>query len=110
MATVSVKLLETSARSPDLNPIEHVWDEMGRRLRRHVPGPRNWREFRDILVQEWENLPQDVIQNLIQSMPRRLQAVITARGGNTRYRRPSDLLCFNLKYNNINFLFSINFE
>lgn len=72
-------------RSPDLNPIEHVWDEMKRRLRRHVPAPRNSQELRNVLVQEWENLPQGVIQNLIQSMPRRLQAVVTARGGNTRY-------------------------
>ena len=73
------------ARSRDLNLIKHVWDEMGRHLRKHVPAPRNSRELRDILAQEWDNLPQDVIQNLIQSMPRRLQAVITARGGNTRY-------------------------
>ena len=72
-------------RSPDLNPIEHVWDEMKRRLRRQVLAPRNSQELRNVVVQEWENLPQGVIQNLIQSMPRRLQAVVTARGGNTRY-------------------------
>ncbi|KAL1489805.1 hypothetical protein ABEB36_013737 [Hypothenemus hampei] len=73
------------ARSPDLNPIEHVWDEIKRRLRKHVPAPRNSRELREMVVQEWNYLPQHVIQNLIRSMPRRLQAVIAARGGNTRY-------------------------
>lgn len=82
---VQITRFDWPARSPDLNPIEHVWDEMGRRLRRHAQAPRNSRELRQILVQEWNNFPQNVIQNLIQSMPRRLQAVITARGGNTRY-------------------------
>nr|CAH7734175.1 unnamed protein product [Callosobruchus chinensis] len=67
------------ARSSDLNPIEHVWDEMGRRLRRHVPDPRNSRELPNILVQVCDDLPQDVIQNLIQSMHNRLQAVICQR-------------------------------
>lgn len=76
---VQIRRFVWPARRPDLNPIEHVWDEIGRRLRRHVPAPRNSRELRDILVQEWDNLPQNVIENLIQSMPRRLQAVITAR-------------------------------
>lgn len=82
---VQITRFNWPARSPDLNPIEHVWDEMGRRLRRHVPPPQNSRDLRNILVQEWNNIPQEVIQNLIQSMTRRLQAVITARGGNTRY-------------------------
>ncbi|KAK9728969.1 hypothetical protein QE152_g16952 [Popillia japonica] len=76
------------ACSSDMNPIEHVWDEMGKRLRRHVSAPRNSEELRDILVQEWDNLPQNVIQNLIQSMPRHLQAVFTARGENTCYESP----------------------
>nr|CAH7756464.1 unnamed protein product [Callosobruchus chinensis] len=69
------------ARSPDLNVIEHVWDEMDRCLQRNLPAPRNSKELRNILVQVWDNPPQDDIQ----SMPRRLQAVITARGGYTLY-------------------------
>ncbi|KAK9721126.1 hypothetical protein QE152_g21727 [Popillia japonica] len=75
------------ARSPDMNPIEYVWDDVGKCLRRHVPisGQDGSGQLRNILVQEWDNLPQNVIQNLIQSMPRCLQVVIIARGGNTSY-------------------------
>ncbi|KAK9722115.1 hypothetical protein QE152_g19801 [Popillia japonica] len=58
-------------RSPDMNPIENVWDEMRKRLRRHAPVLRDSGEFRNILVQEWDNLQQ----NVIQSMPCRLQPV-----------------------------------
>nr|CAI5865314.1 unnamed protein product [Callosobruchus analis] len=57
---------------------------MGRRLWRRVPAPRNSRELRIVMVQIWDNLPQNVIQNLIQSMPRHLQVIVTARGRNTR--------------------------
>jgi hypothetical protein len=52
---------------------------------RHTAAPRTAQELRELLLQEWNNIDQNVILNLIQSMPRRLQTVINARGGNTRY-------------------------
>lgn len=82
---VGIRRFDWPARSPDMNPIEHVWDELGRRIRRHTPSPRTAQELRELLLQEWNNIDQNVIRNLIESMPRRLQAVINARGGNTRY-------------------------
>ncbi|GFS84074.1 ATP-binding cassette sub-family G member 1 [Trichonephila clavipes] len=63
------------AYSPDLNPIEHVWDMLGRRIaaRQHPPTclPKLWRT----LLDEWCNIPQDQIDNLILSMPRRYNLV-----------------------------------
>jgi transposase len=82
---VGIRRFDWPALSPDMNPIEHVWDELGRRVRRHTPAPRTAQELRELLLQEWNNIDQNVILNLIQSMPRRLQTVINARGGNTRY-------------------------
>ena len=38
------------ANSPDLNPIEHVWDSLDRRLRRRPNPPANVNEFRQALV------------------------------------------------------------
>nr|CAH7746877.1 unnamed protein product [Callosobruchus chinensis] len=45
---VRIRQFAWPACIPDLNPIEHVWDKICRRLRRHVPAPRN----SSILVQE----------------------------------------------------------
>lgn len=73
------------ARSPDLNPIEHVWDMLGRKIRAQIPAPANLAALREALVREWENLDQGSIRNLFEGMPRRIEAVIRARGGNTQY-------------------------
>ena len=73
------------ALSPDLNPIEHLWDELGRRIHENYPPPRNVNELFMNLDQEWNQLPQRTIGNLVDSMRRRCQAVIAAQGGHTRY-------------------------
>lgn len=73
------------ARSPDLNPIEHVWDMVGRRVRSQIPAPANLQQLSAAVVQEWEEIDQHDIRRLIVSMPRRMNAVIHVRGGNTRY-------------------------
>ncbi|GFT83173.1 transposable element Tc3 transposase [Trichonephila clavipes] len=59
------------AYSPDLNPIEHVWDMLGRRIAARQPPLTSLPELRRALLDEWCNIPQDQIDNLILSMPRR---------------------------------------
>lgn len=73
------------ARSPDMNPIEHVWDMLGRRIRAHIPAYASLAELRAGLLQEWGELDQEAIRHLFEGMPRRMAAVIQARGGNTSY-------------------------
>ncbi|KAH0817872.1 hypothetical protein GEV33_004919 [Tenebrio molitor] len=72
------------ARSPDLNPIEHVWDMVGRRVKVRTPAPANLRDLSAAVIQEWQEIDQAVIQDLFEGMPRRMEAVIQARGGNIR--------------------------
>lgn len=80
-----ILVMEQPPLSPDMNPIEHLWDELGRAVRnRNVP-PTNLRQLRDALLEEWARIPRQTLENLVASMPRRLAAVIAARGGNTRY-------------------------
>jgi transposase len=73
------------ARSPDCNPIEHLWDYLKRRVRKAHPAHQNLQELRNTVVREWNAIPQDIIRHLIDSMPRRCAAVIRSRGGPTRY-------------------------
>jgi hypothetical protein len=81
----NVDLLPWPAVSPDLSPIEHVWDEMERRLR-HLPNqPVTLAEMGPALIRIWNNIPQAFFNNLIRSMRRRCQACINANGGHTRY-------------------------
>lgn len=82
---VGITKMNWPARSPDMNPIEHAWDILGRRVRQRNPAPRNVPDLKLALVEEWDNLPQELIDNLILNMGNRIQVLIMARGGNTRY-------------------------
>ena len=73
------------AVSPDLNPIEHIWDQMKRTLRSMHPAPQNLPQLRAALTNIWNNIPQRNMRNLVNSMRRRCTAVLNARGGYTRY-------------------------
>ncbi|GFT58073.1 transposable element Tcb2 transposase [Trichonephila clavipes] len=73
------------AYSPDLNPIEHVWDMLGRRIAARQPPPTCLPELRRALLDEWCNIPQDKIDNLILTMPRRCKACIASSGRHTPY-------------------------
>ncbi|GFX30621.1 HTH_Tnp_Tc3_2 domain-containing protein [Trichonephila clavipes] len=77
--------MDWPAYSPDLNPIEHVWDMLGRRIAAHQPLPTCLPELRRALLDEWCNIPQDQIDNLILSMPRRCKACIASSGRHTPY-------------------------
>ena len=73
------------SQSPDLNPIENLWQELKTRLYHARPRPSNKDELFALLKREWEALPQDVLRNFVHSMPRRIEAVIKAKGGHTKY-------------------------
>ena len=72
------------ARSPDLNPIEHVWDILKRRVSNRGK-IESLQELQTIVIEEWMAIPQCLIDNLILSMPRRIRSVIESRGGPSHY-------------------------
>lgn len=80
-----VRVLPWPSVSPDLSPIEHVWDEMERRLRRLPQQPSTLRQLRIALLRVWQDIPQTFHARLVNSMRRRCTAVIDANGGHTRY-------------------------
>jgi transposase len=71
------------AQSPDLNPIENVWAELKRRLEGKRSQSLN--ELWDHSQQAWDSIDESFLENLVNSMPRRMAAVINARGGVTKY-------------------------
>ena len=81
----NVDLLPCPAVSSEFSPIEHVWDEMERRLR-HLPNrPVTLAEMGPALIRIWNNIPQAFFNNLVRPMRRRCHACINANGGHTRY-------------------------
>lgn len=76
-------VIATPAQSPDLNPIEHLWEELERKIRKKPFSNRE--EWKNLLKSEWENISNEITFNLVQSMQRRLQAVIQAKGNPTKY-------------------------
>lgn len=85
LQAVGVPRMEWPALSPDLNPIEHMWDQLSRRIRDRPHPPHDLRTLRTALTEEWAAIPQNRVRRLINSMRRRCQAVIDARGLHTRY-------------------------
>ncbi|KAJ8876053.1 hypothetical protein PR048_023961 [Dryococelus australis] len=79
---------------PDLNPIEHLRDELDRQLRARQAQPKSIAQLMEWLQEEWRRIPVDVLQSLVESMPDRVAVVIAARGGTTRFERDIRTLFF----------------
>ena len=79
-----VTKMDWSARSPDLNPIEHLWDVLGRRIRANHPPANNLDVLFRNLEQEWQAIPQNTLQTLVMSLRQRWLDCINADCGHTR--------------------------
>ena len=77
---IGVEALNWPAHSPDLNPIEHLGGELERRLRARFNHPTSAPDLTIALVAEWKQFPVAMFQHLVESLPRRLEAVIAAKG------------------------------
>ncbi|GFY23997.1 transposable element Tcb2 transposase [Trichonephila clavipes] len=80
-----IERMDWPARSPDFNPIEHVWDFLGRRLAARTLPPVTIRELRLALQDEWAAMPQQLIDTLILSMGRRCETCLAVRGDHIPY-------------------------
>ena len=78
-----LKVLEWPSQSPDLNIIENLWVDLKRAV--HARRPKNIAELEAFCKEEWEKIPNTRIERLLAGYKKRLQAVISARGGVTKY-------------------------
>ncbi|CAG9112085.1 unnamed protein product [Plutella xylostella] len=60
-----LRTMDWPALSPDLNPIEHLWDELKRRVRARNPVPASVDELKTALLEEWDGIPQETVKKLI---------------------------------------------
>lgn len=70
-------------QSPDLNPIEAIWDYVDVRLKKSSRTSKEhmWNNIQNV----WNNIPKTVLRKYIFSMKNRCKAVILAKGGHTSY-------------------------
>ncbi len=78
-----VTVLDWPTNSPDLNPIENLWGIVKRKMR--DTRPNNADELKATVKETWASIPPQQCHKLITSMPRRIEAVIKAKGAPTKY-------------------------
>ncbi|GFX93566.1 transposable element Tc1 transposase [Trichonephila clavipes] len=80
-----IQRLVWPVRSPDLNPIKNVWEALGRQVAGRNYPPTNKNTLIRALTEEWDKLPQQLLDNVVQSMVRRVECCITLHGGHIPY-------------------------
>lgn len=79
----NIRVLDWPANSPDLNPIENLWGLLKQKVARIRPS--NTDELKCAITTAWAVITPDECHRLVASMPRRIEAVIKAKGAATKY-------------------------
>ena len=66
-------------QSPDLSPIELVWDELDRRVKSRQPS--SVKQLWEYLQAEWKDITAAYLEKLLKRLPRICKAVIKSKGG-----------------------------
>ncbi|GFV80652.1 transposable element Tcb2 transposase [Trichonephila clavipes] len=85
LAEQNIPLLDWPGNSPDMNTTENVWELMKREVAKDVI--TNKTLLLERIIHVWNHHPQmqETVQSCIVSMPRRIKALIAAKGGPTKY-------------------------
>ena len=81
----NIEVMDWPAISCDMNPIEHLWDQLKRKLRLQRLTIGSQEQLIQALKLCWDEIPQEDILNLIESMPNRIRECEMNRGGHTHY-------------------------
>ena len=80
-----IKLLDWPAQSPDLSPIEYTWNHLKRCLLDYKNASIGVHQLWERVVEQWGKIDEEQCQKWIESMPRRIEAIIKAKGAHIKY-------------------------
>ncbi|GFY20225.1 uncharacterized protein TNCV_208571 [Trichonephila clavipes] len=85
LAEQNIPMLDWPGNSPDMNPIKNVWELMEREVAKDVI--TNKTLLLERIIHVWNHHPQmqETVQSCIDSMPRRIEVLIAAKGSSTKY-------------------------
>ncbi len=78
-----VKVMDWPSMSPDLNTIEHLWGILKWKVEERKVS--NIHQLCDVVMEEWKRTPVATCEALVNSMPKRVKAVLENNGGHTKY-------------------------
>lgn len=78
-----INVLEWPSQSPDLNPIEHLWDHVKREVRKVAP--KNLGDLKEKVLEIWNGITPEMCRKLVHSMSRRVEEVIRVKGRTTSF-------------------------
>ena len=82
---LGIKCHQHSPNSPDLNPIENIWAHMKHIISKEYAHITSQKVMQEVVVSIWNDFEDSKWDHLIESMPERIQAVIKAKRGSTRF-------------------------
>lgn len=94
LTEIIVQVMECPPHSPDMNPIENLWDNLELRVPRQVPLSVKVGDFGTAIMEELETIPVPRINVLIASMPRRVKGLVDGNGEHTRCWHLSTVIAF----------------
>ena len=75
-----IQIISCLTQSPDLSPIEHLWQHLKKRVGGHPTPPGGISELQGWVEKEWEAIPHSIHRGLMENMPRKVASVIEAKG------------------------------
>ena len=85
LSSKSISTMIWPSQSPDLNPIEHLWGVVKRKLGEYQETPKGMHELWEGVGEVWSKIDVETCRSLIRSMESRVQAVLKGKGGHTKY-------------------------